>query len=232
MLKNYFRSIARLLHRQKGYAVISAFSLVMGMTCFILLTVFVRYELGDDSFRPNAGRIYKVGQVVPSWVVRGSNRFDSTSGPLGPALEREFPEVEHAVRTFPTSVPLVCGEKRTMARGLFTERSIFAMLSLPLTAGNPDTALGEPYTIVLTDRLAATIFGNTDPMGRTIRHENGREYRVTGVVAASRPDSHFRFDNLLSFSTIGLLRDDLETSWSILNYRPRPSSFPPSGSSD
>lgn len=62
MLKIYFRSIARLLRRQKGYAVISAFSPVLGMTCFILLTVFVRYELGYDSFRPNADRISKVGQ--------------------------------------------------------------------------------------------------------------------------------------------------------------------------
>ncbi|MBN1939967.1 MAG: ABC transporter permease [Candidatus Aminicenantes bacterium] len=218
MFKNYIRSALRLLRRQKSYAAISIFSLVLGMTCFILLMVYARYELSFDAFHQKSGRIYKVGQVVESWSIRGSNRFDSTSGPLGQAMVREFPEVESAIRIFPTGVPLVHEEKRTLAEGLFADRDFFKMLSFRLIAGNPETALGEPYTIVLSERLAKTMFGTADPMGRVIRHELGREYRVTGVVKDPPRNSNFRFDYLLSFETMGLLRNDLETSWSILNY--------------
>jgi len=219
MLKNYFQSALRLFRRQKSYSAISLFSLVLGMTCFILLMLFAKHELGFDSFHSNASRIYQVGQVKPDWVVRGSNRFDSTSGPLGPTLQREFPEVECAVRILQTGVPLIREESRTLARGLFADRDFFRMLTYPLAAGDPETALSNPYSIVLSESLTRTMFGRTNPMGKTVRHELGREYKVTGIVKDPPQNSNFRFDYLLSFITMASIRSDLETSWGILNYR-------------
>ncbi len=218
MLKNYIQSALRLLRRQKSYALISIFSLVMGMTCFILLMLFAKYELGYDSFHLQAGRIYKVGQVMPNWVVRGSNRFDSTSGPLGPALKREFPRGRTRGPDFSDRRSPLHAEKRTLAQGLFADRDFFNMFSYSLVAGNPDTALSEPYTIVLSDRLAKAMFGSSDPMGQVVRHELGRTYRVTGIVKDPPKNSNYRFDYLLSFETMASIRSDLETQWSILNY--------------
>jgi putative ABC transport system permease protein len=218
MFGNYLRSALRILRKQKSYAAISIFSLVVGMTCFILLMLFTRYELGYDSFHRNADRIYLVGQVVPDWNVMGTNRMSSTSGPLGPALEREFPGVEHAVRTWPTEAPLGHERKSVLARGLFADRAFFEMFSFPMVLGNPSSALADPFSVVLTESTAKRLFGPEDPIGRAVIHGGGREYRVTGIMKDPPPNSHLAFDYLLSFVTVGSLRDDLDTSWSILNY--------------
>jgi putative ABC transport system permease protein len=218
MFGSYLRSALRVMRKQKSYAAISVFSLVVGMTCFILLMLFTRYELGYDSFHENADRVYLVGQVLPEWNVMGTNRHSSSSGPLGPTLEREFPQVERAVRTWPTEAPLAYERKSVLARGLFADRGFFGMFTFPLALGDPASALAEPFSIVLTESTAARLFGREEPIGRAVIHGGGREYRVTGIVKDPPPNSHMAFDYLLSFVTVGLLRSDLDTSWSILNY--------------
>lgn len=218
MFGNYLRSALRILRKQKSYAAVSIFSLVVGMTCFILLALFTRYELGYDSFHENADRIYLIGQVVPEWNVMGTNRACSTSGPLGPALEREFPQVERAVRTWPTEAPLAHDRKSVLARGLFADRAFFEMFSFPLVLGDPASALADPFSVVLTESTAGRLFGRKEPIGRAVIHGGGREYRVTGVMKDPPGNSHLAFDYLLSFVTVGSFRNDLDTSWSILNY--------------
>jgi putative ABC transport system permease protein len=218
MFGNYLRSALRVLRKQKSYAAISIFSLVVGMTCFILLILFTRYELGYDSFHENADRIYLVGQVVPDWNVMGTTRNSSTSGPLGPTLEHEFPQVECAVRTWPTEAPLGYERKSILARGQFADRAFFEMFSFPMVLGNPATALADPFSVVLTESTAERLFGPEDPIGRAVVHGGGHEYRVTGIMKDPPRNSHMTFDYLLSFVTVGSLRNDLDTSWSILNY--------------
>ena len=218
MFGNYLRSALRILRKQKSYAAISVFSLVVGMTSFILLMLFSRYELGYDAFHANADRVFLVGQVVPEWNVMGTNRNSSTSGPLGPTLELEFPQVERAVRAWPTEAPLGYGRKSILARGLFADRAFFEMFSFPMVLGNPVSTLAEPFSVVLTEDTAKRLFGLEDPIGRAVVHGGGREYRVSGIMKDPPPNSHLAFDYLLSFVTVGSLRDDLDTSWSILNY--------------
>jgi len=218
VLKNYILSATRILRKQKSYAFISVFSLVVGMTCFILLMLFANHELSYDSFHKDSGRIYQVGQILPEWNVWGTNRFASTSGPLAPALKREFPEVECAVRIKDTDAPLVYRQTSVLGRGLYADRDFFKMFSFPLTAGNLQTALADPFSIVLSETLAGKLFGRDDPIGKTVLHQNGLEYRVTGTIKDAPQNSHLRFDYLLSFVTMASLRNDLETSWSILNY--------------
>jgi putative ABC transport system permease protein len=218
MFGNYLRSALRILRKQKSYAAISVFSLVVGMTCFILLMLFTRYELGYDSFHKNADRVYLIGQVVPEWNVMGTNRISSSSGPLGPTLELEFPQVEHAVRTWPTEAPLGYGRKSVLARGLFADRGFFEMFSFPMVLGDPASALADPFSVVLTESAAKRLFGPEDPIGQAVVHGGDREYRVTGIMKDPPPNSHLAFDYLLSFVTVASLRDDLMTSWSILNY--------------
>jgi len=218
MFGNYLRSALRILRKQKSYAAVSIFSLVVGMTCFILLMLFARYELGYDSFNENADRVFLIGQVVPEWNVMGTNRASSTSGPLGPTLEREFPQVERAVRTWPTEAPLSYDRKSVLARGLFADRAFFEMFTFPLVLGDPASALADPFSVVLTERTAERLFGREEPIGRAVIHGGGREYRVTGIIKDPPRNSHLAFDYLLSFVSVGFLRSDLDTSWSILNY--------------
>ena len=218
MFGNYLRSALRILRKQKSYAAVSIFSLVVGMTSFILLMLFGRYELGYDSFHESADRVFLIGQVVPEWNVMGTNRASSTSGPLGPTLEREFPQVERAVRTWPTEAPLSYDRKSVLARGLFADRAFFEMFTFPLVLGDPASALADPFSVVLTERTAERLFGREEPIGRAVIHGGGREYRVTGIMKDPPRNSHLAFDYLLSFVSVGVLRSDLDTSWSILNY--------------
>ena len=199
-MKNYILSATRILRKQKSYAFISVFSLVVGMTCFILLMLFANHELSYDSFHKNSGRIYQVGQILPEWNVWGTNRFASTSGLLAPALKREFPEVECAVRIKDTDAPLVYRQTSVLGRGLYADRDFFKMFSFPLTAGNLQTALADPFSIVLSETLAGNLFGRDDPIGKTVLHQNGLEYRVTGTIKDAPQNSHLRFDYLLSFN--------------------------------
>jgi len=218
MFRNDIKSALRLMKKQKSYTLIGIFSLVAGMTCFILLMLYSRYELGYDSFHKNADRIYQIGQSLPNWSVNGSNRFAETSGVLGPTLAREFPEVEYAVRIYSTDSPLIYRENRVLGQGMFADADFFKMFTYPMTTGDPGTALKDPFTIVLSETLAAKLFGRDDPVGKTVLHQDGREYRVTAVMKDGPPNSVLRFDYLLSFVTMYSLRNDIDTSWSILNY--------------
>ncbi len=217
MFRSDLKTAFRVLKAQKSYTAISVFSLVVGMTCFILLTLFCRYELGYDSFHRSARRIYLVGQVVPDWTVMGLNRFSSSSGPLGPTIEREFPEVVRAVRAQVSDAPLVYRRKSVLAKGQYADRGFFRMFSYEMTAGDPDTALKDPFCAVLAESAARNLFGAEDPMDKAVTCQ-GREYRVTGLMKDPPRNTHIPFDYLLSFTTIGELRNDLDTSWSILNY--------------
>ena len=218
MFKNYIASALRILKKQKSQTAISLFSLVVGMTCFILLALFVRYELGYDAFHRNADRIYRVGQVVPDWSMGGTNRFSSTSGALAPALKKEFPDVEFSARVMSTDAPLVYNRNGFKAQGLYADRDFLSMFSYPLASGDARTALQDPFTVVLSETLAGSVFGREDPIGKILVHQNGREYRVTGVMKDAPRNTHLGFDYLLSFATMYSIRNDIEKTWSILNY--------------
>ncbi len=218
MLKNYFKTAIRHLIRQKSYTLISIVSLVVGMTCFLLLLLYARYESSFDSSFKNSGRIYQIGQILPAWNVGGSNRFPSTSGALAAGLKREFPEVEYAVRVKETETPIVYEQNSVLARGLFVDGDFLSVFSYPLSAGEAKTALQEPFTAILSESLAGKLFGRVDPLGKIITHMDGREFKVTGIIKDIPRNTHLKFDYLLSFTSMYSLRNDIDTSWGILNY--------------
>ncbi|MDH4271608.1 MAG: ABC transporter permease [Candidatus Aminicenantes bacterium] len=218
MFANYLKIAVRNLIKQKSQTFISLFSLVVGMACFILLTLYARYELSYDSFFEHGDRVFRLGQYVPDWNFGGSNLTASTSGIIAPTLKEEFPEVTSAVRTKEVESPLVYGQKSILGKGLYADRDFLKMFAFPLWAGAPDTALAEPFSVVLTRTLAEKLFGGEDPLGRTVTYEKGRVLSVTGIVEDPPGNTHLKFDYLISFLTMYSLRDDIDTAWGIMNY--------------
>ncbi len=218
MFGNYIKIAVRNLIKQKSQTFISLFSLVVGMACFILLTLYARYELSYDSFFEHGDRIFRLGQYVPDWNFGGSNLTASTSGIVAPTLKEEFPEVISAVRTKEVESPLVYEQKSILGKGLFADRDFLKMFPFPLRAGARDTSLAEPFSVVLTRTLAEKLFGGEDPLGRIVTFEKGRVLKVTGVVEDPPGNTHLKFDYLISFLTMYSLRDDIDTAWGILNY--------------
>ncbi len=218
MFKNYLKIAVRNLIKKKSWTFISLFSLVVGITCFILLILYAGYELRYDSFFKHSDRIFMLGQYLPDWKFGGSNYFASTSGVVAPTLKEEFPEVTYAVRTKVIESPLIYQQKSMLGRGLYADRDFLKVFTFPLKAGDRDTALKDPFSVVLSKRLAEKLFGNENPIGQIVTFQNGRILNVTAVVEDIPGNTHLNFDYLISFLTMYSFRNDIDTSWGILNY--------------
>ena len=218
LFNNYFKITMRNLIKQRSRALISLFSLVVGMTSFIFLMLYSRYELSYDSFFKHSDRVYMLGQYLPDWVHGGSNNFASTSGIVAPTLKEEFPEVEYAVRTKELESPLIFGQKSILGEGLYADRDFLNVFNFTLIAGDRDTALKDPFSVVLSKTISEKLFGREDPIGQIITYKDEQVLKVTGVVEDVPGNTHFKFDYLISFLTMYSFRDDIDTSWRILNY--------------
>jgi putative ABC transport system permease protein len=201
MFKNYLKIAWRNIIRHKGYSFINIFGLAAGVACCILIMVWVQNELSFDRFNSKADRIYRLYNEL---TLNGRTRTAPVvSAPVAPALRQSFPEVESAVRIlsfYNTTVKY--GEKEFREDQVyFADNSIFDIFSLPLSQGNPKSALASGYTAVITEKTARRYFGAENPMGKLLKFGDGREYAITGVMNNMPSNSHIQFDILCSFAT-------------------------------
>lgn len=201
MLMNYLKIAFRNIKKSKSFAFINIAGLAIGISCCILITLFIQDELSYDRYHDKGDRIYR---LVDSFDVEGglSRHFALSSAPFAPALTKDFPEVEDAVRIFPGRRRMVVfDEKQYYEDGIyFADASLFGIFSFPLIQGDPDTALNAPNTIVISKRIARRYFGDKEPMNRTLA-VNGQDYLVTGVMEEIPSNSHFHADMFASLKT-------------------------------
>ena len=199
MLKNYLTTTLRTLWKYKGYSLINILGLAMGIASFLLISLYVYHELSYDRYHKNADRIYR---IVENLRTENELLFQSTSSPpMGPTFTREFPEVAGFVRFWNWNVLVQKDEMKFYEENCYlADSSIFNIFSFPLLKGNPQTALTEPNTVVLTATTAKKYFGEQNPLNQSLEI-NGEHYKVTGVVEDVPENSHFRFDMLISFIT-------------------------------
>ncbi len=204
LLKNYVTIALRMLRKHKGYAFINIFGLAIGLTCFLLISLIVQFELSYDRFHENADRIYRIAKENPASYYLGSNRWTVTPEPLAGALMDEFPEVEHAAQIVKATSLLEYNDRRFYEDGIYATEHFFQVFSFPLLQGDPRTALVDPQSIILTESLARKYFGDADPMGQTLtvthsgEHFTGEnEMIVTAIVEDVPANSHFSFDFLI-----------------------------------
>ncbi|UCE42961.1 MAG: ABC transporter permease, partial [Candidatus Aminicenantes bacterium] len=218
MLGNYLKIAIRNMKRHRGYTFINTFGLAVGLTCFFLLMIYVRYELSYEKFHAHSRRIFRVAIHLPSWNYKGSMDFCLTTAPLAPALEDTYPEVVAATHLRKDSGPLSYGDKKFQEQFIYGDTKLFDVFTYPLIKGEPKTALAEPYSIILSRRLAEKFFGETDPMGKVVRLRDERDLRITGVVEDAPPNSHIQFDCIISFATLEVSRKREMQNWGSINY--------------
>jgi len=199
-------------------SLIGFFSLVIGISSLILLMLFVRYELSYDSFFERSDRVFLLGQSIQDQESGGSSSHTSTSGIVAPTLKNEFQDVRYAVRVKEVESPLIYENKSLVAKGLYADRDFLKVFNFPLIEGDRETALMDPFSILLSEKLAKKLFGDEDPIGKTVRSENQRVLKVTGIIKDIPGNTHLKFDYLISFLTMYSLRNDIDRSWTILNY--------------
>ena len=214
MWLSYIKAAFRSLIKQRLYALINIASLAVGVTTCVLILIFVRYEQSFDKFHPKAERIFRLGLQGKM----GDNEFSmgASAAPEGPTMKELFPEVLDYVRIRDADFPVRYEDK------LFSENqwwladsSIFDIFEIPFIAGDPKTALTQPYSVVLTERMAAKYFGNEDPLGKVLNTDNRDDYSVTGVVKEFPANSHWHFDFLSSMVTDA---DSRVSMWTNNNY--------------
>ncbi len=215
MIKSYIKSAVRNIKRNKGYSIINISGLAAGLAAFILISLYVQYEFSYDRYHKNADRIYRVIQHQPGKNYMNSDYFGWTQGPLAPTLMEEYPDVEAAARLNYFSKVLLSRENRSFLEDniFFADPEIFKIFSFDLSKGNPETALNNKNSIVITKKMAEKYFGNEEPLGKTIRYSNRIDLTVTGVMKKIPANSHFTTEFIVSFKTFLSLRNFNYNSW-------------------
>jgi len=223
MFKNNLVIAWRNIKRNKVYSALNIFGLAAGMAVFILIMLFVRYELSYDRYHANAHNIYRIIQQQPGNVFLGSDIFAVTPPPLAPALVREFPEISAATRISRSSEVLISvGEKNFMVKQFYwADPQTFEIFSFPLVRGDRAMALKDPFSLLLSEREAHQLFGSANPVGQTIFGQitvgpfkaQTAEFRVAGVFRNIPANSHFIMDIVAPFEALGKFQRDL-TFWS------------------
>ena len=200
MLKNTFRSVWRNMKKSKLFSIVNIAGLAAGMACAILIFLWIGDELSYDRFHANADRIFRV--VTEDRGIGAFDLFAVTPRALGPTLKEDVPEIVRASRFSGTGISFTDNGTAVNERGAFVDADFLRMFSFPILSGDPDTALDDPQSIVLSESMARKYFRGENPIGRTIKTMRGTAFRVTGVMRDVPPQSHLQFDFLSLFRRI------------------------------
>jgi ABC-type antimicrobial peptide transport system permease subunit len=202
MLKNYLKISLRNIKTHKVYSFINITGLAIGIACCILIILWVQDELNYDRFHKNADNTYMVPLTIHSSDGR-TTTIQNSAGPLGNELKENFPEIKNYVRftIFPSEFLVQYDDRKFREKNIYmVDSSFFEIFSFPLIRGNPQTALSNPYSIVITRRMAEKYFMNENPLGKTINLNNKYDFTVTGVLDDVPHNSSIKFNSLLPFS--------------------------------
>lgn len=206
MIRNYLKTALRNLWKNKGFSAINIFGLAVGLATCLLILIYVLDELSYDRYNKNADRIYRLDTEIK---FGGANFIHMVMAqgpaPAGPAMLRDFPEVEKEVRLQKNGGFLVRKGSQHIREDavLYADPTIFDVFTLPLIDGDPHTALEDAHTIVLSETMARKYFDAVDVVGKTLVINDSIPYKVTGVMRDMPTQSHFHADFLVSLSESG-----------------------------
>ncbi len=200
MLKNYLIIALRNIRRHKGYSFINIAGLTIGIMVSILIMLYVQYELSYDKFHANTNDIYRIIRFCPTDI--GSLKWKHATWPaLASALKRDFPEVIKATRVDKRSGLMKYHNMHFIENKIyFVDPDFLEIFTFPLISGNPRTALSEPFSILLTQKMVKKYFGNDNPIGKTISYSE-YDYKITGILRDIPENTHLKPDFLVSFNT-------------------------------
>lgn len=193
MFRNYFKIALRNLTRNKGFSLTNLLGLTIGMTCTMLILLWVQDELSYDRFQANYDN---VSQVMAHRNFDGKIfTDDAIIFPLAKEVERNFPQVKNAVVTsYSESHILDLGANRVKKNGNTVSEHYFNVFPWKFLKGNAATALADPGNIILTNSTAKVFFGNDDPIGKVLRMDNDHDVKVSAVIEDVPANSTLQFD--------------------------------------
>jgi putative ABC transport system permease protein len=213
MFRNYFKIAWRNLWKNKVYSIINIAGLAIGMAACIVILLFVFYENSFDRF--HSKNIYRLNEVQKFPGMVASQKVALSMFPMGPTLQLDFPEIRNFTRIrWDNKYQLTYRDNRLFLSQIFSvDTSFLHIFDFPLLKGDRATALQQPNSAVLTESAARKLFGNEDPMGKTITHygSDTTSFKITGIAADVPENSQLQFDALFSFNTF--IRRDWMKNW-------------------
>lgn len=205
MIKNYLKIAWRNLVKNKTYSLINIAGLAIGLSCFLLISLYVLDELSFDRYNQQAENIYRINSDIR--FGGGDMHLPLTSDMMGQLLKKDYPQVKQYTRIYAAS-----GSKLIKKGNVYinedmvanVDSTFFEVFTLPAIAGDTRTALNEPNTVVVTESMAKKYFGTDEVVGKTIEtnEHNGTPYKITAVIKDIPHNSHFHFDFLFSMKNV------------------------------
>ena len=222
MFTNYLKTSIRTLLRQKGFTLINILGLTLGLTCSVMILLWISDEMKMDRGHKDVHRIHRM--LFNIQYPDGSiNTWWNAPQPLEAVLESEYPEIEHAMLiSWNGDRLLTLGEQNFKKPGVFASDDIFEVFDTPFISGDKKTALKEKNTIVITDELAEILFGNDwrgkEIVGTSLLVEKEDLLMITGIVAKPTRNSSIQFDYVIPFE-FGLDKQPWNKEWGNFNNR-------------
>ena len=201
MLKNYFKTAWRNITRTIGYSTLNVLGLATGMAVALLIGLWVYNQYSYDKFLPGYQSLYRVQRNFDS---NGDTlTFQTTSVRLANTLRTQIPEIEYVAQSdWMSPHGLMVGDKKLYISGAQAGGDFLKMFQYPLVYGNANTVLKDAYSIVLTESTAKALFGNENPVNKTVRFDNSNNLKVTGVLKDVPANSTIQFNFIVPFSYI------------------------------
>ncbi len=194
MFKNYFKIAWRNALKQKLYSLINTFGLATGITCFILIGLYVGYEFSFDKEVPNKENIYRVIQHQKGNMFLGTDYFAVMPAPAAKTLKSEFPEVVEAAAFQPLSAIIgIDVQNSSSEMGYWAEPSFFTVFKPDFLYGNPNLVFDKSNGIVITRLLSIKVFGRANSLGELLKLDN-QDFEVTGILEDLPQNSSLKYD--------------------------------------
>ncbi|WP_259067633.1 ABC transporter permease [Mucilaginibacter sp. X4EP1] len=204
MIKNYLKIAWRNIWKNKVFSAINIIGLSVGMAACIVIMLFVSYEKSFDNFHTK--NIYRLNEVQTVGSQGTTQKVALSMFPMGPTLKQDFPEIKNFTRIhWDGKYQLTLNNKKVfLPQVFFVDSTFLKMFDFKVIKGESTTALLKPHTAVITEETAKKLFGDADPIGKTITHygDDTVSFVVTGIMANVPKNSQLQFDALFSFSSI------------------------------
>src|SRR5579871_417363 len=210
MFKNYIKTSWRSFLQHKGFSLINISGLAVGMTCSMLILIYIKDELSFNTFNDQLQNIYRI-----NWISKDNSRVNlesTTPIPFSKSLETKIPGIQKMAKLYQRNGEMEAKEnpqdtkhteKRFQENGVyFSDQDLFSVFSIAFLHGDKNACLAAPNSVVLTDEMAKKYFGSADPLGKFLFYDNKALLKITGVVKKMPPNSDLRFDFLISFETL------------------------------
>jgi putative ABC transport system permease protein len=201
MIKNYLKTTFRSLLKNRSYSFLNITGLAIGIACASLIFLWVQDEL---TFNHNFSKRDNLYTIYENQTYNGKvSTFVATPGLMAKAIKTEIPGIKNAARMDGLSTQLFAlGDKSINEQGNYADKEILSMLDLPFVYGNSSNALDELHSVVLNETMAKKFFGDADPIGKTLKMNNDKDFTVTGVFKDLPKNSTLQFHWLVPLANV------------------------------